>query len=395
QLKLNPAKCAFGVQAGQFLGFLVHRRGIEIDQNKSSAIEKLRYPSSKKELQSFLGKVNYLRRFIANVAGKTKVFSPLLRLKNGSSFEWKDEHSQAFDQIKQYLMKAPLIAPPDYKLPFRLYVSAAQETIGGMLAQEDENHCERVIYYLSRFLSPVECRYSAGEKLGLALYYAVTKLRHYIGRSTVFVLARSNVIKYLLGGSLLSGRLSKWSLYLSPFDLRYVPLKAMKGQVVADFLAEHSGELCDESDPCHWTLFFDGSRTAKGAGIGLVICSPEGNKWRFAFKLVGEFTNNSAEYEALLRGMETLSNMGAQRVMIKGDSQLVINHMTGESKCKSPTLSRYVLAAQNWGQKFEELNFLHVTRSENKEANDLAQFASGFTKNAEILKEIGEEVPEV
>ena len=74
QLKMNPSKCAFGVQAGNFLGFLVHNRGIEIDQNKAKAIMQAKPPSNKKELQRFLGQVNFLRRFISNVASKTKVF---------------------------------------------------------------------------------------------------------------------------------------------------------------------------------------------------------------------------------------------------------------------------------------------------------------------------------
>ena len=74
KLKMNPLKCAFGVQARNFLSFLVHIRGIEIDQNKAKAIMQAKPPSNKKELQRFLGQVNFLRGFISNVAGKTKVF---------------------------------------------------------------------------------------------------------------------------------------------------------------------------------------------------------------------------------------------------------------------------------------------------------------------------------
>ena len=75
QLKLNPLKCAFRVQARTFLGFLVHQRGMEVDQNKAKAIISAKAPQNKKELQKFLCQVNYLRRFISNMAGKTKVFS--------------------------------------------------------------------------------------------------------------------------------------------------------------------------------------------------------------------------------------------------------------------------------------------------------------------------------
>jgi hypothetical protein len=87
-LKMNPLKCGFGVSAGKFLGFIVHEKGIEIDPKKISTIEKLQAPTCKKELEKFLGKVNYLRRFICNLSGKVNTFSPLLRLKDEDEFTW-------------------------------------------------------------------------------------------------------------------------------------------------------------------------------------------------------------------------------------------------------------------------------------------------------------------
>ena len=96
---MNPLKCVFVVTAGNFLGFLVHR-GIEVDKNKAKAILQAKPPSNKKELQRLLWQINFLRRFIANVVGKTKVFSPLLRLKDHEAFIWHEEHQKAFDAIK-------------------------------------------------------------------------------------------------------------------------------------------------------------------------------------------------------------------------------------------------------------------------------------------------------
>ena len=86
-LKMNPLKCAFCVKDGDFLGFVVHKKGIEINQNKTKAILEAKAPSNKKELQSLLGKINFLRRFIYNLSGKAQAFSPLLRL-NKEGFEW-------------------------------------------------------------------------------------------------------------------------------------------------------------------------------------------------------------------------------------------------------------------------------------------------------------------
>lgn len=80
-LKMNPNKCAFGVSAGQFLGFLVHERGIEITQKNIDAIKKIKPPTNKTKLQSLLGKINFVRRFISNLSGRIEPFTPLLKIK--------------------------------------------------------------------------------------------------------------------------------------------------------------------------------------------------------------------------------------------------------------------------------------------------------------------------
>lgn len=81
KLIMNHLKCSFCVQAGDFLGFVVHKKGFEINQNKMKAIRDKNPPLTKKELQSLWGKINFLRRFISNLNGKVRAFSPLLRLK--------------------------------------------------------------------------------------------------------------------------------------------------------------------------------------------------------------------------------------------------------------------------------------------------------------------------
>jgi hypothetical protein len=90
-LKMNPRKCAFGVSAGKFLGFIVHEHGIEIDHDRIKSIQNVGPPNCKVEMQKFLGKVNYLRRFISNLVGKIDAFTTILRLKNDAEFTWGAE----------------------------------------------------------------------------------------------------------------------------------------------------------------------------------------------------------------------------------------------------------------------------------------------------------------
>ena len=153
KLKLNPLKCAFGVSSENFLGYVVHKKGIQIDQNKAKAFIEARPPSSKKELQKLLGQVNFLRRFISNTAGKTKIFSSLLRLKDEEEFVWTMEHQSAFDGIKAYLPNPPVLMPPKGVKPLKLYIAAAEDSLGAFLAQDNEEGREQAVYYLSRFLN--------------------------------------------------------------------------------------------------------------------------------------------------------------------------------------------------------------------------------------------------
>jgi hypothetical protein len=85
-LKMNQLKCAFGVSTGKFLGFIIHEHSIEIDPMKIESINKVQPPQCKNDMQQLLGKLNYLRRFIFNLSGKTSAFAPILQLKNGTKF---------------------------------------------------------------------------------------------------------------------------------------------------------------------------------------------------------------------------------------------------------------------------------------------------------------------
>ena len=115
---MNPNKCAFGVSAGQFFGFMVHQRGIEISRRSVDAIDKIVTPTNKTELQSLIGKVNFIRRFISKLSGKIHAFSPLLKLKADQEFIWGKEQQLALEEIKSYLVNPPVLIPPQQGKPF-------------------------------------------------------------------------------------------------------------------------------------------------------------------------------------------------------------------------------------------------------------------------------------
>jgi hypothetical protein len=182
---MNPLKCAFGVSAGKFLGFISHER-IEIDPKKIEAIQSVKAPTCKKNLQKFSGKVNYLRRFICNLSEKVNAFTPLLRLKNDVDFTWRAMQQEAFDEIKSYLTSPPVLQARKSGIPFKLYVVSEKDVIGGVLTQETEGK-EHIVAYESRRLLDAETRYTFIEKLCLSLYHTCTKFRHYLLPSTCIV----------------------------------------------------------------------------------------------------------------------------------------------------------------------------------------------------------------
>jgi hypothetical protein len=313
KLKMNPLKYAFGVSAGKFLGFIVHEKGIEIDPKKIEAIRSVKAPTCKKDLQKFLGKVKYLRRFICNLSGKVHAFTPLLRLKNDIDFTLGAKQQEAFDETKSYLTSPPVLQAPKSGIPFKLYVAAKKDVIGGVLTQETEGK-EYIVAYESRRLLDTETRYTFIEKLCLSLYHTCTKLRHYLLPSTCTVACQTDIIRYMLHKPILSGRVGKWAYALVEYDIYCEPLSYMKGQIVADFIVGHKVDKQLDLNVGYVTftpgkLHFDGSDCKDGCGVGVVIITPSGAVFEALNRLDHDCTNNQTEYEALLFGLEILCDM--------------------------------------------------------------------------------------
>ena len=162
-LKLNPDKCALGVPVGKFLGFIVRKRGIEFDPSKIKAIQELPPLKTKKEVMSFLGRLNQTSRLIAQ---STVVFEPIFKLlKKDPSTKWTEECRIAFDAIKNYLSNPPVLVPPREGSPLLLYLSVSDNTFGCVLGQHDETgKKERAIYYISKKFTPYDSRYALLER---------------------------------------------------------------------------------------------------------------------------------------------------------------------------------------------------------------------------------------
>ena len=135
-MRLNPKKCTFGVTSGKLLGHMVSERGIEVDLDKIRAILDMPAPRTEKEVRGFLGRLQYISRFIARL---TDICEPIFRLlRNSQRTVWDDQCQRAFERIKEYLLSPPVLVSPTPGLPLLLYLSASDITLGCMLAQLDD-----------------------------------------------------------------------------------------------------------------------------------------------------------------------------------------------------------------------------------------------------------------
>ena len=244
-MKLNPSKCVFGVTAGKFLGFIVSQRGIEVNSEKVRAILELKPPRTVKAVQSLNGKVAALNRFVSKATDKCLPFFRVLK----KSFEWTDECQKAFEDLKKYLSSPPLLSSSMLGEKLYLYIAISQAAVSAALVKE-EGGSQRPVYFISRAFRGAEERYPRT---------AAWKLKPYFQAHTIIVLT-NQPLKKAMSSPEAAGRMALWAIELSEFDVQYHPRTAVKGQIVADFIAEYT-QSRDKGAEGHrlWSIHTDES----------------------------------------------------------------------------------------------------------------------------------------
>ena len=243
-MNLNLGKCAFRVTVGKFLGFMVSQRGIEANSDKIWAIMEMTPPRNVKEVQSLNRKVAVLNRFVSRATDKCLPFFRTLK----KSFR-TDECQQAFEELKAYLSAPPLLSPSQPGEGLFLCIAVSPAAVSAALIRKEEK-VQKPVYYASRVLRGVEERYPPMEKLAFALVMAARKLKPYFQAHTVIVLIDKPLWRAMSNPNV-AGQLALWAIELSEFDIQYRPRTAIKGQVVADFIAEftHDEDKGAEESP--------------------------------------------------------------------------------------------------------------------------------------------------
>jgi len=327
-VKLNLEKCVFGVPRGMLLGFIVSQRGIEPSPEKVSAITRMGTIRDLKGVQWVMGCLASLSRFISRLGEKGLPLYRLLR--KSERFSWTPEAQEALDILKASLTSAPILTPPMDGEPLYLYVAATTQVVSAVIVVErqEEGHAlpvQRPVYFISEVLSETKTRYPQIQKLIYAVVLAGRKLRHYFEAHSVTVVS-SSPLGEIVHNQEATGRIAKWSVELMGENLTYAPRKAIKSQILADFVAEWIDTQLPPPQiqaEC-WTMYFDGSVMKTDAGPSLLFILPLGVHIRYMIRLHFPASNNMAEYEALLSGLPIAIELGIKRLDVRGDSQLVI-----------------------------------------------------------------------
>ena len=218
------------------------------------------------------------------------------------------------------------------------------------------------------------------EKLILALVTAARKLRPYFQAHTIEV-PTEYPMKQVLHKPETLGRLMKWAIELSEFDIRYKPKTAIKRQVLADFVMEFTSAKPTENaqtptDLPIWNLSVDGATNAQGSGAGLILTSPEGIDIEYALRFGFQASNNETEYETVIAGLNLAHSLEIDQLEVCSDSQLVVRQIEDTYEAKSGRMILYVKKVRDLLKKFALVQVRHILRAENSRADALVKLAT-------------------
>jgi len=251
KLFLKPDKCEFEQTKVEYLGVVVSHNSVEMDPVKVAGVADWPIPNTKKEVQSFLGFVNFYRRFVQDFSLHAR---PLFDLtKNDVKWKWSVDEQSAFDRLKTLITTAPILTSADNSRPFRIEADSSDFATGAVLSQQSpEDEKWHPVAFLSKSLSAVERNYEIHDKEMLAIIRAMEEWRHFLeGAEHQFeVFTDHKNLEYFRSAKKLNRRQARWSLYLARFDfaLHHRPGKSMGKPDALSRRADHGTGSEDNSN---------------------------------------------------------------------------------------------------------------------------------------------------
>jgi ribonuclease HI len=309
-------------------------------------------------------------------------------LKKVDEFQWTTEAQEALETLKKLLTTPLVLKPPRRATPgqpvedLTLYISCTTHVVSTALVVEraEEGHAYPVqhsVYFISEVLGPSKIQYPQVQKLLYAVLLTDRKLRHYCDDHKVIVVT-GFPIGDILHNKEAVGRIAKWACELGAHDIEFRPRTAIKTQALVDFILECTEHQVSKSPEVTeiWRVYFDGSLRLQGVGAWILFIATGGEQLKYALQLLFPASNNAAEYEALVHGLSIAVSLGIKKLMVYGDSLVVISQVNKDWDCSTDSMKKYCVAVRKLEDKFEGLEFHHVEWDRNATADALSKLGS-------------------
>ncbi|GAA0141285.1 hypothetical protein LIER_02462 [Lithospermum erythrorhizon] len=343
-LRINPEKCSFGVTSGKFLSFIIGKRGIKPNPDKIEAILNMKPPTSYKEVQRLTGCLIALSRFISKEPSQA----------SKEPFLWDEECERAFAKLKEYLGSPKLLTRLEGVEELQLYLAVSEGAVSSVLVREEEG----LIYYVSHVLHGAEESYPLIDKFVFTVVITARKLKAYFEAHPIKVMT-NQPIKRIMSNPSMTGRLTTWAVELSEFEVSYAPRTSVKARL------ECTARVPEE---------VQGPREGK---LKEVPWWKTGN-YTWMERATKKATNNKAEYEAKVTGLQIAQALKIRWLLIRGASKLAIEQIRGDCGVKSEVLAKYHSKALILTKVFEYLLLEHIPRSQNEHADHLSRLATTY-----------------
>ncbi|MCO5571077.1 hypothetical protein L7F22_024809 [Adiantum nelumboides] len=322
-----------------------------------------------------------------------KYVHPLQKATQKDPFVWTKYEQDAFENVKDKLSTLPIMMPPCWDDMFYLSLSVGEHAIGAVLMQKGKKQSYmRPVYYISKVKNDVEQTWHGIEQLVWTLVYATKRMKSYLIFKPFIVLTSCSLLPHALKYSSDNAKLQKWLLNLQLFNMSFIKEDSVRANMTDMLTFKEinvkndmkkdlerkivpSPTMHEELQDVEGTLYFDGAfkRSINKGAASYVFFDKNGVEGWFGSQEVDVKSNNEAEYAGLCVGLNECIKRHVKRLLIKGDSMLVIRQIQGTWKVNKEVMKDWFFKVRRLLKSFHVYQIWYVPKNMNTRAHELAE----------------------